>query len=71
MWIGIGMTLYILPYSFVYPDADPYGSALILVGWIRIQEGKNYPKNNLRAEDFSCILDVSHGGLEINKLQFW
>jgi hypothetical protein len=27
--------------SFVDPDPDPHGSALISVGWIRIQEGKN------------------------------
>ncbi len=25
-------------------DPDPHGSALILVGWIRIQEGKNDPQ---------------------------
>jgi hypothetical protein len=28
---------------FVDPDPDPHGSTLILVGWIRIQEGKKGP----------------------------
>jgi hypothetical protein len=61
-----------------------FGSALILVGWIRlrIQEGKNDPKklgkredssagcSLLRAEGFSCGLDVLCGGLVISKLEF-
>jgi hypothetical protein len=32
-------------YSVVDSDPDPQVSALILVGLIRILEGKNYPKN--------------------------
>jgi hypothetical protein len=39
-------------------DPDPHGSAL--VGWIRIQEGKNYTQKN---EDSSFeVLDVSFEG---------
>ncbi len=61
-------------------DPDPY------LHWSRIQEGKKLPtkigkvnKFNfflwagcsiLRAESFSCSLDVLYGGLGINKLQF-
>jgi hypothetical protein len=67
-------------------DIDPYGSALILVGWIRIQEGINELKiqtsegiyflragySLLRAEGFSCNLeDVLHGGLGIKKIAFF
>jgi hypothetical protein len=44
------------------PDPDLHGSTLILFGWIRIQEGKNYSE---RAEDFAwpwiriqCRLDL-------------
>ncbi len=76
-------------------DPDPHGSALIwAVGsgsgsayklLIRIQEGKNDPKNRekdrififwsagcslLRDEGFSCSLGVLYGGLGIGKLQF-
>jgi hypothetical protein len=38
-------------------DPDPHGTALILVGCIRIQVGKS---------DFSCVLDDLHEGLGIN-----
>jgi hypothetical protein len=55
---------------------------LNFVGWI--QEGKNDPQKEkklrfmigsagcslLRAEGFSCSLDVLHGGLGISKLKF-
>ena len=61
------------------------GSAWILVGWIRIQEGKMTHKNRkksrifmflstgcslLRAEGFSCSLGLLYGGLGISKLKF-
>ncbi len=77
------------------PHPDPHGSALIWVAGsgsgsafkkrirIRIQEGKNDPKNRkkyrifkfwsagcslLRAEGFSCSLGVLYGALGIGKL---
>jgi hypothetical protein len=60
------------------------GSALIMVDWIRIQEGKNDPKNIkklrnfmfwsagyylLTAEGLACSLDFPYGGLGISELQ--
>ncbi len=63
------------------------GTALTLVGWIRIREDKNDPQNLkkmeeylmfwsagcslLRAEGFSCSLDFLQGDLGINKLNFF
>jgi hypothetical protein len=35
----------------VGPDPDPHESALILVGWIRIQEGKNGPQKQKKSEE--------------------
>jgi hypothetical protein len=64
--------------SAVVPDPDPHGSAFILVGWIRIQEGQNNPQKRrkfkfrgarcslLRNEDFTCSLEVLDGGLRIS-----
>ncbi len=69
--------------------ADPQSvwiqSALILVGWIRSQEGKNDPQKGkkfrnfkfwsasrcslLRAEGLSCSLDVLYEGLGISETQ--
>jgi hypothetical protein len=58
------------------------GSALILVGWIRTQEGKNDLENRKKFRNFmfysaGCsllkaegFLDVLCGGLGISKLQF-
>jgi hypothetical protein len=36
----------------VDPDLDTHESALILVGWMRIQEGKNAPQ---KCEDIPCF----------------
>jgi hypothetical protein len=58
-------------------DPDPHGSALILVGWILIQEGKKDLQEkkkvqkfhvlqcwmfSFEGEGFSCSLDVLYGG---------
>jgi hypothetical protein len=69
-------------FNFHRLNSDPH-----LGMWIRIwiQEGKNGPQKKekkikkfhvlkgwiLSFEDFSCSLDVLHGGLGINKLQFF
>jgi hypothetical protein len=62
-----------LLYSSV-ADPDPHGSAFLLVGWIRIQEGKNDPQKKNKVNQFnflkrwmfssegvSCTLDVLLG----------
>ncbi len=60
---------------------DPHESAFILIGWIRIQEGKNDPQKwkipkfwnarcSLLRDEVSCSVDVLYGGLGISKLQF-
>jgi hypothetical protein len=50
-----GTTFYLtVPIS----DPDPHGSALILVGWIRIQEGKKLPtkieKMKIKVRSIGC-----------------
>jgi hypothetical protein len=46
--------------SVVDPDSDSHGSILILVRWIRIQEGKNDPQKdkNVRKYHVFEVLEV-------------
>jgi hypothetical protein len=70
---------------WIHPDSMGVPGSVSAI-WIRIQEGKYDPQKKkkinkfhflsagcsvLRAEGFSCSLDVLYGGLGINKLQFF
>jgi hypothetical protein len=49
-------------------DPDPHS---LLVGWIRIQEGKNEKFKVFKCWKFSFEGHYLYGGLRKNKLQFW
>jgi hypothetical protein len=36
-------------------DPDPFGSALIFVGWIRNKEGKNNPRKGKKVKKFHVL----------------
>jgi hypothetical protein len=68
------------PVRIYISDPDPHGSALVFIGWIRIQKSKNDPLKKktvkkfhvllkcwmffLRDGGFSCSLNVLHSAVK-------
>jgi hypothetical protein len=50
-------------FESVLRNSDPHRSALILVGWIRIQKGKNYEQKQKKSKEISCF--------EVPDVLFW